>query len=175
MERKRKEEIVKILQNELKTAKNVFLVNFTGLNVEKDQVLRRNLREIESSYRVVKNNLILRAIPGTPLEELNEYFSGPTAIAYTENHPVELARVLTNFSKDHGVLELKVGLVEGKFIGIEDIRLLATLPTREELLTRLVFLLQSPIQRLVVALQDTLGKFVRVLGQIRVQKEDSTS
>lgn len=175
MERERKQEIVQFLQSELTSATNVFLVNFTGVNVEKDRALRTRLRDIESRYRVVKNNLVLRAIPGTPLEELAEHFSGPTAIAYTENHPVELARALTDFSEDHGVLEFKVGLVEGKLIDIDDIRHLATLPTREELLAQFVFMIQCPLQQFVAVLHGMVGKLVRVLAQIRLKMGDEAS
>ena len=134
--------------------------------------LRSRLRESECRYIVVKNRLALRAIEGQALDELRDMFSGPVAAAYSESDPVALAKALTEFAKDVPAIELKGGLVEGQKVDAAQIAEIASLPSREALLAKLVFLLQSPIVRFARSLNEIQRQFVAVLDQVRVKKEE---
>jgi large subunit ribosomal protein L10 len=139
--------------------------------VEKDQQLRRQLREAQLSYRVVKNTLAQRAVEGTPLEALRDHFTGPTAIAYSEHDAVGMAKVLTKFAKENPVFTFKAGVVEGRVIAVKDVEALANMPSKEELLGKLLFLLNAQAQRLAVALAGTARNLAVVLNEVAKQKE----
>jgi large subunit ribosomal protein L10 len=132
------------------------------------------VRQKGGKYLVVKNTLALRAVEGGALKALEGHFSGPTAVVYGDD-PVALAKVLHDFIKDVPAYEFKVGLVDGQIVAGAQIKELATLPSREELIAKLLFLLQSPITRFVRVLAAVPQQFVGVLDQIRVQKEKQGS
>src|SRR4029453_17854107 len=136
--REQKQEEIDALNQELKTTANALVVSFQGLTVEKDQQLRRHLREAQLRYRVVKNTLAARAVEGTPLAELRDQFVGPTAIAYSDRDAVSLAKVLSKFAKENAQFTFKAGVVEGRVIAIKDIDALATLPSKEELISKIM-------------------------------------
>ena len=163
--------MVETYEGSLASATHAILVGFRGIKVGEVDDLRRRIREQGAHYSVVKNRLALRAIKGTALEELKELFHGPTAVAYTDDDPVGLAKTLTEFAKGVPVLEFKGGLVDGQAVAGEEIKALASLPSRDELIAKLVFLMQSPIARLVRGLGAIPQQFVSVLDQVRRQKE----
>src|SRR5215813_2767716 len=165
-----KQKDIALLKEEFIGADNALVVNFQGLTVEKDWELRRALEKAELNYRVVKNTLGKIAVEGTPLEPLKDHFVGMTAIAYSENDPVGLAKVLSKFAKDNAQLTFKAGVVEGRVINIKDIDALAALPTKEELVSKLMFLLNSPAQRIATAVNGVARNLVVVLKQIADQK-----
>ncbi len=111
--------------------------------------LRRRIRKAGGHYVVVKNTLARRVTTGKPLEQLKEHFVGPTAVAYSLSDPVALAKVLTDFVKEAPVLEFKAGIVEGRPVAANQVTEIATMPGREELIAKLLFLMQSPISRFV--------------------------
>ena len=168
--RQEKEALVESYQSGLAQAAHVFLVDYQGISVPEVTELREKLRETGGDYVVVKNRLALRAIQGAALEELAEHFQGPTAAAYCQEDPVGLAKALTEFAKEGSALDLKAGLVEGQQIDAEQILEMASLPSREQLLSKLLFLMQSPVVGLVSSLAEIQRQFVVVLGQVAAQK-----
>src|SRR5919201_3754269 len=138
--REQKQQEIEALKKEFGASANALVVGFQGLTVEKDQQLRRQLREAQLHYRVVKNTLAQRAVEGTPFESLREHFVGPTAVAYSERDAVGLAKVLTRFAKENAQFTFKAGMVEGRVITVKDIDALATMPSKEELLSKVMFL-----------------------------------
>jgi len=171
--RKQKENDIAALKEEFKSTTNAMVVSYQGLTVEKDWQLRRAMRDADLNYRVVKNTLSRIAVEGTPLEPLKEYFVGMTAVAYSAKDPVGLAKVLSNFAKDNAQLTFKAGVVEGRVIKIKDIEALAKMPSKEELVSRLMFLLNSQAQRLATALIGVPRNLVVVINEIAKQKEKS--
>lgn len=170
MKRAEKEQAVQELNQVFRQTRGLLLINFTGLNVPDATELRRKVAQARSQYRVVKNTLALRAAQDTSAEKIKQYFDGPTAIAYTASDPVALAKVLTDFAKDHPALTFKAGLLEGTPIGAEQVEDLARLASREELLSRLAFLLHAPLTRLLGALQGPARNLALVFKQVGEKK-----
>ena len=171
--RQQKENLVQSYSDGLAKAPHVFLVDYKGVTVTEVSELRRKIREVGGQYEVVKNRLVLRAIGGEALDELKDDFQGPTAVAFCEEDPVGLAKAVTDFAKDVPAIELKGGILEGRPVAAEEVKEIAQMPSREELLTKLVFLLQSPISSFVRTLAALPRQFVVVLEQIRQQKESA--
>lgn len=173
MNRKEKAEAVRVLESDLATSRNAILFGFAGLKVPEVTELRRQVRGTRSKYLVVKNTLALRATQGTPLEGLASHFVGPTAVAYNADNAVALAKVLTTFAKANPRLVFKAALVEGLPVPAADIQGIADLPSREELVSRLLFLIQSPVRRLVTVLNGPVRNLAGVVAQIAEQKSRS--
>ncbi len=170
MNKTEKQKIVEELSWNFKEKKNVLLINFTALNVVDATELRRRVQPI-GIYQVVKNTLALRAAEGTPVEKLKSSFEGPTAIAYTDTDPVALAKVLTEFVRDHPEMTFKSGLLDQNPISAEQIEDLAKTPSREELWSRLGFLLNAPLRGLAAALQSPVVRLGVVLKQLEKRKK----
>jgi len=171
--RQQKEDLVESYHEGLAKAPHAFLVDFKGVTVTEVSELRRKIRDAGGQYEVVKNRLVLRAIGGEALEELRDDFQGPTAVAFCGEDPVGLAKAVTDFAKEVPAIELKGGLLEGQPVAAEEVEEIAQMPSREELLTKLVFLLQSPISSFVKTLAALPRQFVVVLEQVRQQKESA--
>ncbi len=171
MNRTEKESAVEDLNKTFKANTSVLLISFEGVNVSAQSELRRQISKIDSGYRVIKNRLALRAVEDTSLEALREHFQGPTAIAYTGGDPVALAKLLKQFISDHPSVAFKAGVVEGKTFSADDVELLAKMPSRLELMSKLVFLLNAPLVRLATALQSPLRGLASVLKQLGEKKE----
>src|SRR5437667_3258188 len=137
------------LKATLAKSKGLIVSGFTGMTVSQDYELRKQVRAVGGRYRVVKNTLAELASEGTPAEAALKGLAGPTAIAFTEGDPVQLAKALTTYAKTNPAFTFKAGLVEGRVVSIRDIAELATLPSKEELISKLLFLLNAPAQRLV--------------------------
>src|SRR5262245_52177225 len=168
--KEQKQQDIALLKEEFGDAGNALVVSFQGLTVEKDWELRRALEKAELNYRVVKNTLGKLAVEGTPLEPLREHFIGMTAIAYSQTDPVGLAKVLSKFAKENAQLKFKAGIVEGRVINIKDIDALAALPSKEELISKLMFVLNSPAQRIATAVNGVARNLAVVIKQIADQK-----
>lgn len=171
--RQQKEELVQSYQEGMAKSPHAFLVDYKGVTVTEVSELRNKIREIGGQYEVVKNRLVLRAIGGEALEELKGEFQGPTAVAYGGEDPVGLAKAVTEFAKEVPAIELKGGLLEGQLVAPDEVREIAQMPSREELLTKLVFLLQSPVSNFVRTLAALPRQFVVVLEQVRQQKDSA--
>src|SRR5579863_10477222 len=139
------------LKTELANVSTVILSTFQGITVEDDTKLRRAVQAVGGNYKVVKNTLAERAGTGTPAENLLKNLSGTNSIAYTNTDPVALAKVLTKVAKEVPAFQFKSGVVEGRVLSIAEIQQLAQLPSKEELISKVLFLLQAPAQRVASA------------------------
>jgi large subunit ribosomal protein L10 len=146
--KKEKIESADALHAELSAISTVILSTFQGITVEQDTALRRAVREVGGKYHVVKNSLAEHAAAGTPAEPLLRNLAGTNSIAYTSADPVTLAKALTKAVKDVPVFKFRAGVVEGRVISVEEIQQLAQLPRKEELISKIMFLIQSPAQLL---------------------------
>lgn len=171
MKRDEKAEVVKDLKNAFEESAGLILVDFRGINALDITELRRRVRESGSEYRVVKNTLAIRAAEETPVAGLKDFFKGPTAIAYTPEDAVSLAKVLKEFAKENAGMSFKAGVVDGKAISVEQVSDLAEMPSREELLSKLLFLLNAPLTRFATALQSPLRNLASLLSQLAKKKE----
>jgi len=140
------------LKSELARVSTVILTTFQGIKVDEDTKLRRAVQAAGGKYKVVKNTVAERAGAGTPAENLLRNLSGTNSIAYTEADPVALAKAITRVAKDVPAFQFKSGVVEGRVVSIADIRQLANLPSKDELISKIMFLLNAPAQRIAVAL-----------------------
>ncbi len=150
-----KQPIVDEIAGYIKDAQGVVLVNYRGLTVEQDTQLRKQLREAGVVYKGYKNTLVKRAIAGTEFEAMAEQLEGPTAIAISATDATAPARILSNFAKTADALELKCGVVEGTYYDAAGIQVIANIPSRDELISKLLGSIQSPITN-----------FARVIKQI---------
>jgi len=167
---KKKEELEN-LKKDLEKAKNLFVAQFQGMTVLQDTDLRQKIRETKSQYRVVKNTLAKKAAEGTAAEGVAKSFDGSTAIAYNAGDPVSLAKALTAYAKTNPLFVFKAGMVEGRVINLGDITSIAAMPSKEELIAKLLFLINSPAQRLAVALNGVARNLAVVMKQAVEQKK----
>jgi large subunit ribosomal protein L10 len=168
-----KEQILAVYAEGLAKAPHAFLLDFQGITVPQVTELRKRVRDSGGEYLVVKNTIALRAIDSQALGQLKEHFVGPTAVAFSLTDPVGVAKALTDYAKDVPAIKLKAGLVEGRAIAAGQIKDIASLPSREELIAKLLFLMQSPVTRFVRVLAAVPQSFVMVLDQVRKKKEES--
>ena len=167
----KKEEELKQLKNDLAEAKNLILAQFQGITVAQDTELRQKIRAASSKYRVVKNTLAKIAAKGTPAEKVANSLRGPTSIAYNSSDPVALAKALTAYAKANPVFVFKTGMVEGRVVNLDDLNAIASLPSKEELIAKLLFLLNAPAQRIAVATNGVARNLAVVIGQAIEQKK----
>jgi len=162
-EDKRKE--AESLRGELSKTDHLFVTGFEKLKVDQDYQLRKAIRAAGGRYRVIKNNLAEKAAEGTKAQDLLKGLVGMTSLAYTEADPIALAKALTSYAKENPGFTFKAGMVEGRAIDIRAIQDLASLPSREEMLGKLLFLIQAPAQRLVSALGGVARQLAVVVDQ----------
>lgn len=151
--RSEKETDLKKLHAELGSVSTVILSTFQGITVEQDTKLRRAVESVGGEYKVVKNTIAEKAGQGTPAEPLLKNLKGTNSIAFTMTDPVALAKVLTKVAKDVPAFQFRAGVVEGRVISIQEIQQLAQMPSREELIGKIMFLINSPAQRIASALK----------------------
>lgn len=164
-------ETVSVLSQKMAQADAIFLTDFTGIDVASVTRLRRSLRQAGVDYCVVKNRLAKRAVIEAGLEPLARFLQGPTAMAFVKTDPISPAKILQKFIDDGGRLAIKTGLVNGQVVTAESVRQLALLPSRDDLLARVVGSFQAPLYRLAGVLNGLLREFVGVVSAIRDQKE----
>jgi large subunit ribosomal protein L10 len=167
----KKQEELNELKKDLADATNMIVAKFQGMTVAQDSDLRQRIRAANSNYRVVKNTLVRLAAQGTPAGNLSKSFDGSTAIAYNDKDPVALAKALTAYAKTNPLFVFKAGMVEGRVVNIEDFATIAALPSKEELIAKVLFLVNAPAQRLAVALNGVARNLAIVVGQAIEQKK----
>src|SRR5215468_120806 len=168
--RAKKVEQVDKLGKDLQSVSTVIVTTYSKLTVAQDYELRKLLRSSGAKYAVVKNTLAERAAQGTPVEEALKNLSGVTSIAYTAGDPVALAKALSKYAKDNPEFTFKAGVVEGRVISIKDIEALANMPSKEEIYSKLLFLMNAPAQRLVSAM-NAVGRDLAVVINQGVEKQ----
>ena len=169
--RSQKKEDTAKLQSELAQVSTVILSTFQGITVTEDSQLRRAVEAAGGDYKVVKNTLAELAAAGTPAEAVLKNLTGTNSIAYTQTDPVALAKALTKIAKDVPAFKFKAGVVEGRVLSIAEIQQLASLPSKEELISKIMFLVQAPAQRLASAMSGvTRNLAVTVQEAIKAEK-----
>jgi large subunit ribosomal protein L10 len=157
-----KKKDIDALRQDLEKSKNLFVTGYEKLRVDQDFELRKVVRGAGGKYRVIKNNLAEKAAEGTPAEAVLKGLRGMTSMAYTTKDPVALAKALTTYAKNNPTFTFKAGLVEGRVIEIKAINDLANMPSKEEILSKLLFLINAPAQRLVTAM-NAVGRNLAVV------------
>ena len=168
--RAKKTEQVEKLTKDLRGVSNLIVTTYSKLTVAKDYELRKTLRTSGAKYLVVKNTLAELAAKGTKVEEVLKNLSGVTSIAYTQGDPVALAKALSKYAKDNPEFTFKSGVEEGRVVSINEIQALATMPSKEELYAKLLFLINAPAQRLVTVM-NAVGKDLAVVINQGVEKQ----
>ena len=163
--RAKKAEKVQALASELEGSTSAIVGTFAKLTVEHDFVLLQKVREAGGRYRVLKNKLAARAGQGTKIEAALQGLKGVSSVAYTSGDPVALAKVLTDWVKDNAEFTFKLGIIDGKVINVEEVQALATMPGKEEIFAKLLFLINAPAQRLVTVMNATGRDLAVVVNQ----------
>ena len=169
---KKKEQVEK-LNADLKNVSSMVVATYSKLTVAQDYELRKTLRGAGAKYKVVKNTLAQLAAKGTKVEEALKGLGGVTSIAYTSGDPVAMAKALSKYAKDTPEFTFKVGIVEGRVISIKEIESLASMPSRGELLSKLLFLMNAPAQRLVTVM-NAVGRNLAIVVDQGVQQKKFT-
>ena len=168
--RAKKTEQVEKLGKDLKNVSSLIVTTYSKLKVSQDYELRKALRGSGAKYTVVKNTLAELASKGTKAEEVLKNLSGVTSIAYTSGDPVALAKALSKYAKDNPEFTFKAGVVEGRVVSINEIKALATMPSKEEIHAKLLFLISAPAQRLVTVM-NAVGRNLAVVVDQGVQQK----
>ncbi|MBV9405290.1 MAG: 50S ribosomal protein L10 [Acidobacteriaceae bacterium] len=153
------------LKKTIEENKNIFITSYEKMTVKQDYNLRKTVRDAGGQYRVVKNNLAAKASEGTPAGDLLGQLKGMTSMAYTANDPVALAKALTKYSKDNAAFTFKAGMVEGRVIDIKAISDLASMPPKEEIYAKILYLINASATRLVTSMNGVGRNLAVVLDQ----------
>jgi len=171
--KKEKIELVKNLKHDLEDAVCLYLFEFSKVTVNEDNALRMKIRETGATYRVIKNRLLKKATEGTRFQDATKDLVRNTVVAYTKEDPVALAKILADFAKEKETFFFKGGILEDTVLTEEMFNEVATLPSKEELVAKLMYLLNYPLQGLVTALQGIYRNLPVVLNQIVRKKEEN--
>jgi large subunit ribosomal protein L10 len=170
MSREKKNKVVEELAARLERSPNLYLTDFTGLSVKPMTELRRKLRDAGVEYAVVKNTLAVRAFESASVSGFGELLTGPTAVVFAGEKPINAAKVLAQFQKENEALTFKAGLVDGRVVDPDEIKRLATLPSRDELMGQVAGAMQAPLQAFAGALSGLLNQFVGAVEALRAQR-----
>ncbi|HBV23446.1 MAG TPA: 50S ribosomal protein L10 [Jeotgalicoccus sp.] len=148
-----KQQHVEVISEQLKNSVSTVLVDYRGLKVSEVTELRKQLRDAGIEFKVYKNTMVRRAAESQGLSELNEFLVGPSAIAFSNEDVIMPAKIIHEFSKKHEALEIKAGVIEGSFVPAEDVKSIASLPSRDGLLSMLLSVLQAPVRNFAYAVK----------------------
>jgi large subunit ribosomal protein L10 len=168
--RAKKTEKVQLLARELEHSTTAIVGTFSKLTVAQDSALRKVIRDAGGKYRVVKNKLAAKASEGTKVQDALKGLKGVSSVAFTSGDPVALAKAFSKWVGENAEFQFKLGIVDGKLLKVEEVKALATMPAKEEIFAKLLFLINSPAQRLATVLNATGRDLAVVLGQ-GVEKE----
>ncbi|MGV8082146.1 MAG: 50S ribosomal protein L10 [Coriobacteriia bacterium] len=166
-----KEQLVSEIKDRFADCDSVIMTDYRGLTVKEMQELRGLLRDAGGEFKVYKNSLTMIAMRELALPEMDEYLAGPTAIVFVDQDPVGPAKVLNTFAKTHKTLVVKGGLVQNRVLNAEGVKAVASLPSREELVAKLLGTMQNPLTQIVRVLNGPASAFARVLNAIAEQKQ----
>jgi len=174
--RERKQEDLNALTEQLSNSTSAMIVSFNKLTVNKDQEFRNQLREAGAKYQVVKNTIARLAVKGTPYEGASEHFKGVTGIVWTENDAVVLSKTISKFIKENSDLyTFKAGIVDGKVVNQKQVEAIASLPSKEELLSQLLYVINAQAERLVTVINAVPRDLVSVIKQIGDEKPETAA
>ena len=173
MKRSKKQEVIEILKKDFTEYDAAVMVDYRGLNVAQISDLRNKLREQTCSLKVVKNTFSAIASEGTQFEALKDKFQGPTAFAFTKGNPVQMAKILTEYSKQNENLKLKLGFLRGKLLTSDELKEVAKLPPKEVLLARLIGAIQSPVSGLLSVIQGPARSLVCAINAVAEKRKDN--
>ncbi|MCK1976611.1 50S ribosomal protein L10 [Jeotgalicoccus huakuii] len=148
-----KQQHVEMITEQLKNSVSTILVDYRGLSVSEVTELRKQLREAGVEFKVYKNTMTRRAADALELSELNEFLVGPSALAFSNEDVIAPAKIINNFAKEHEALEIKAGVIEGSYVPVEDVKAIASLPSRDGLLSMLLSVLQAPVRNFAYAVK----------------------
>ena len=171
MKKEEKQNKAEALRQELEKAKGVLLSGFEGITVAQDTELRGKIAKAGGKYRVVKNSLIERAAQGTPVAPAAQKLRGTTSLAYTETDPVAIARIISAYAKENPALVFKTGVVEGRVVSLADLALITSLPSREALFSKVLFLINAPAQRVASSVAGVARNLACVIQQAVQEKK----
>ena len=169
--RETKENQIQDLKGRFDQSNTFYLLDYVNIPVGKSSELRRQLRENDCSLKVVKNRLALRALLEDFPEHIRESFQGPTAIAFTEENPIALARLLKDFIAQNKILKVKAGIVEGDFLAEDRFKEIASLTSRKDLVARLGYMMAYPLTQFLRSLKAPLNSLGSMMGQLKDKKE----
>ncbi|HET6796879.1 MAG TPA: 50S ribosomal protein L10 [Gemmatimonadales bacterium] len=170
MNKTERQETVASLTEQLRSSPNLYVTDFTGLNVLRMTEFRRRLRASGVSYVVVKNTLAQRALAANSITGLDDHLAGPTGLVLAGTDPVAAAKVLTDFAKEFEKPEIKIGLIDGRPVTADQVKRLASLPPRDALLSQLAGTMQAPVAQLVGVMNSMLYQMVGALEALRAQR-----
>jgi large subunit ribosomal protein L10 len=170
MNKTERQETVASLTEQLRSSPNLYVTDFTGLNVLRMTEFRRRLRASGVSYVVVKNTLAQRALAANSITGLDDHLAGPTGLVLAGTDPVAAAKVLTDFAKEFEKPEIKIGLIDGRPVTADQVKRLASLPPRDALLSQLAGTMQAPVAQLVGVMNNMLYQMVGALEALRAQR-----
>jgi len=170
MTQEKKADVVQELTSRIEKSPNVYLTDFTGIKVKPMTDLRRQLRKAGIEYVVVKNTLALRALKEASVSGLDELIKGPTGFVLAGDEPLAAAKILAAFQQEHELLTVRAGLIEGRAVSPDEVKRLATLPSREELLGQLAGAFQAPMAGFAGAVTSLLYQFVGAVEALRAQR-----
>ena len=142
-----------MISEQLKNSVSTVLVDYRGLTVSEVTELRKQLRDAGIEFKVYKNTMVRRAADSVGLSELNEFLVGPSAIAFSNEDVIAPAKIINEFAEKHEALEIKAGVIEGSFVSVEDVKSIASLPSRDGLLSMLLSVLQAPVRNFAYAVK----------------------
>ena len=167
-------ENVKMLEDikaDIEGATAMWVVDYRGLTVKEIQTLRRSIREADAEMKVYKNTIMHLALEETDSPDLDSILSGPSAFVFAGDDPVASAKVIKEFAKSNDVLEIKGGMMDGEFVDVQQVQAIADLPSREELIAKLLGTISNPLVQTVRVLNGPMEAFARAVEQIAKQKE----
>lgn len=171
MKKDEKKKQAEVLHDALLKASTVLLAGFEGITVAQDTDLRRKIAQTGARYKVVKNSLIERGSKGTSAECVAQKLRGATSITYTETDPVVLAKAVTAYAKENPLLVFKTGVVEGRVISMADLAQIASLPSKEVLFSKVLFMINSPAQRVASSLAGVARNLAVVINEAVKEKK----